>query len=666
MFFWAKKSTVRLFTVSCKSGNIAQFWTPFTSKPHLNPLKTLHIRRGFVFNTHFLGNVNNSFSKSVEFSAVLSKRVFSVTSEGVKNEEEMEKLAELSDLDCEEEAQALKNRPGSTKDEVFVSNVERILGILKQFESLSPEARLALDKSGVIATSNLAEEVLCRLRNDWKSSFTFFLWAGMQPGYWHTLRTYHTMISILAKLKRFDIAWGLIKEMQNGANNRSMVTRQTLLIMIRRYAAAHDVGRAIKTFHAMEKFKFKVDINAFQDLLSALCRYKNVEEAEQLLYFNKNVFDFETKSFNIVLNGWCNMVVSVAEAKRFWRDMINKGITPDAFSYSSMICCFSKAGNLHDVLRLFDEMKRRDCVPDLKVYNAVVYALAKGKCVKEAYNLFTVMTEKGFNPDAVSYNSLIKPLCKARRVEDAHMVFDEMVRKGHAPSIRTYHAFFNVLKDSEEILKLLEKMIGTDCTPTIETYIMLIRKFCRWGHHEKVFKLWNDMEKHGLSPDRSAYIVLIHGLFLNSKLEEACKYYEEMKAKGFLPEPKTDEMLKAWIAGREAAAPQLLELKEKKAQEMSKRRERENTSALYKVGSGMPNQPKKKQLIRGGGFGYQKQQNKGKFYGGERFVSEKQQKKGQFNRGKSFGLQNEQNKGQDPDLKVRGSLKQVLKRRSWV
>nr|POE45440.1 pentatricopeptide repeat-containing protein, mitochondrial [Quercus suber] len=77
---------------------------------------------------------------------------------------------------------------------------------------------------------------------------------------------------------------------------------------------------------------------------------------------------------------------------------------------------------------------------------------------------------------------------------------------------------------------------------------MLIRKFCRWRQLDNVFKLWSEMIQNGVDPDRSSYIVLIHGLFLNGKLEEAHKYYIEMKEKHLIPEPKTDEMLQAWLS----------------------------------------------------------------------------------------------------------------------
>ncbi|KAF9619954.1 hypothetical protein IFM89_010570 [Coptis chinensis] len=60
-----------------------------------------------------------------------------------------------------------------------------------------------------------------------------------------------------------------------------------------------------------------------------------------------------------------------------------------------MISCYSKASNLHEVLKLFNRMKHLGVSLDRKVYNAVIYALAKGKHVKEAFDLMKTMEEKG-------------------------------------------------------------------------------------------------------------------------------------------------------------------------------------------------------------------------------------------------------------------------------
>ncbi|KAA8517587.1 hypothetical protein F0562_015061 [Nyssa sinensis] len=432
-------------------------------------------------------------------------------------------------------------------------DVGTILNILGAPGSSGAVVKSKLEQCGVTASSELVVEILSLVRNDWEAAFTFFLWAGKELGYAHSLREYHLMISILGKMRKFDTAWALIDEMRGGGNGPSLVTPQTLLIMIRRYCATHDVGKAINTFYAHKRFNFNVGMEEFQNLLSALCRYKNVKDAEHILFCNKNVFQFNTKSFNIILNGWCNVIGSPREGRRIWREMNERGIACDAVSYASIISCYSKACNLNLVIKLFNQMKTLNIVPDRKVYNAVIHALAKGKLVKEARNLMKTMEEQGIAPNAVTYNSLIKPLCRGRQLDEAREVFHEMLQRGLSPTIRTYHAFFRILRTGEEVFALMEKMNKMGCCPNNDTYNMLIRKFCRWRQFDNVLKLWTDMGQNGLYPDRSSYIVLIHGLFLNGKLEEAYKYYREMKEKELLPGPKLDEMLQAWLSGKQIA-----------------------------------------------------------------------------------------------------------------
>lgn len=436
-------------------------------------------------------------------------------------------------------------------DESVIRDVNAIVDILLGFRDVNRiQVKNKLEHCCIKVSRELVGAVLSRIRNDWEAAFTFFVWAGKQPGYAHSVREYHSMISILGKMRKFDTAWALIDEMKGGPTGSSLVTPQTLLIMIRKYCAVHDVGKAINTFHAHKRFGFNIELEEFQSLLSALCRYKNVKDAEYLLFCNKETFPFTAKSFNIVLNGWCNIIGSLRDAERIWQEMTQRGISHDAVSYASIISCYSKARHLYKVLRFFDNMKQMKIDPDRKVYNAVIHALAKGGLLKEAINLIKTMEEKGIIANVVTYNSVIKPLCKARKFDEARAVFDELLQRGLCPTIQTYHAFLRFLRTEEEIFELLEKMRAMKCSPTTETYIMLIRKFCRWRQLDNVSKIWHEMSENGISPDRSSYIVLIHGLFLNGKLEDAYKYYLEMKEKELLPEPKIDEVLQAWLAGK--------------------------------------------------------------------------------------------------------------------
>ncbi|XP_052210286.1 pentatricopeptide repeat-containing protein At5g15010, mitochondrial [Diospyros lotus] len=467
------------------------------------------------------------------------------------DQSEVDDNTEASEDDCSDDGLDVK----------FGQDIAIVLKILQEPGRRIFKVRNRLEQCSITASYELVVEVLSRVRNDWEAAFTFFLWAAKQPDYAHSLRAYHSMISILAKMRKFDTAWSLINEMRRTRSGESLVTPQTLLIMIRRYCAAHEIGKAISTFYAHKLFKFDMGMEEFHSLLSALCRYKNVKDAEHMLFCNENSFPFNTKSFNIILNGWCNILGNPREAKRIWREMDERGIVRDAISYSSILSCFSKANKLNEVLKLFNQMKALDIAPDRKVYNAVIHALAKGRLVKDAHNLLITMEENGIAPNAVTYNSLIKPICRAHQLDEAREVFSEMLQRGLSPTVRTYHAFFRILRSAQEVFALLQNMKKMGCCPNNDTYIMLIRKFCRWRQLDNVHRLWGEMSQMSQNggPDRSSYIALIYGLFLNGELEEAHKYYKEMKAKQYLPEPKLDEMLQSWALGKQITNRQMID-----------------------------------------------------------------------------------------------------------
>ncbi|KAI3716586.1 hypothetical protein L1987_67561 [Smallanthus sonchifolius] len=513
-------------------------------------------RRKFILSSLFLSN-RNGFSSKTRDTVIYSTYVsikppyFPVFFSTLRN----------SDSDVE----TLISPKQSVKNPKLETDVGLIMDIIRPPDGNYAAVSDNLEKCSVAVSPELVTEVLSQVRNDWKPAVMFFQWAREQPDYTHSYRHYHCIIAILGKMRRFDAAWMLIDEMKKeGKTGReSMVAPRTLLIMIRRYSAAHDVSKAIKTFYVYEQFGFRTGVNEFQDLLSALCRYKNVKEAEVLLKRNEGVYPLSTKSFNIILNGWCNVICSPREGRRIWWEMCNRRIPRDVISYSTIISCYSKCNETNEVIKIFNELKASRVNPDLKVYNGVIHAFCKSGLEKEARELMKSMKEKGLFPNVITYNSMIMPLCKKGRTLDALKVFDEMLQRGLMPTVLTYHAFFRSSRTSDEAFSILQKMNRMGCCPNHDTYTMLIRKFCRWDDFENVWKLWDEMIRNGLDPDRSSYVALVNGLFLNGKLEEAYKYHEEMKSKGLLPEPEMEETLQAWIAAKQTTEASMMESKTK-------------------------------------------------------------------------------------------------------
>ncbi|GMI86089.1 hypothetical protein like AT1G80880 [Hibiscus trionum] len=409
-----------------------------------------------------------------------------------------------------------------------------LLHLLKRFAHFSSEteAMASLNESGIKATPGLVCSVIWTLREEWRLAFLAFKWGCSGES------TYELMIWVLGNHRKFNMAWCLIRDLYRS----SMDTRRAMFIMIDRYAAAGDPCKAIQTFHTMEKFRMTPDEEAFHTLLKALCRYGNVEEAEEIMLVNKKLFPLDADGFNIILNGWCNVLVDVVEAKRVWREMSNYCIIPNATSYTHMISCFSKSGNLFDSLRLYDEMKKRGWDPGIEVYNSLVYVLARENCLNEAYNILKKMRKSGLRPNSATYNAIIRPLCESEKIEEARNILSTMKEENLSPTMETYHAFLHGV-DFEVTLEILNHMKAVGLGPIGDTFLFILSKFFKAEQPEHALKIWAEMKHFEVLPDSSHYIMLVEGLAKSGWLVKAREYYDEMRSCGILDEPKLKELL---------------------------------------------------------------------------------------------------------------------------
>ncbi|KAF9604631.1 hypothetical protein IFM89_008897 [Coptis chinensis] len=187
--------------------------------------------------------------------------------------------------------------------------------------------------------------------------------------------------------------------------------------------------------------------------------------------------------------------------------MDERGIEKDLHSYSIYMDIVCKSGKPWKTVKLYKEMKKKGIVLDVVAYNMVLHAIG--------------------------------------RFRHAYAILDQMLEKGCFPNVITYHGFFGCLEKPKEMLKLFDRMIESGVRPRMDTYVMLLRRFGRWGFLRPVFIVWKKMEEHRCSPDASVYNAVIDALIQKNMVDMARKYDEEMLAKGLSAKPR-----KSWGQSR--------------------------------------------------------------------------------------------------------------------
>nr|GMD15330.1 pentatricopeptide repeat-containing protein At1g77360, mitochondrial-like [Ipomoea batatas]GMD15334.1 pentatricopeptide repeat-containing protein At1g77360, mitochondrial-like [Ipomoea batatas] len=393
-----------------------------------------------------------------------------------------------------------------------------------------------LDQSGIRPSPELVEEVLKRFENAGMLAHRFFEWAGRQRNYEHSVRAYHTMIESLAKIRQYQVMWDLVNSMKG----KGMLNIETFCIIMRKYTRAQKVEEAVYTFNVMKKYDVPPNLAAFNGLLSALCKSKNVRKAQEIFDSMKNQFVPDAKTYSILLEGW-GRDPNLPKAREIYRKMIEVGCNPDIVTYGIMVDILCKAGRVDEAVEIVKEMEYEGCRPTSFIYSVLIHTYGIDNRIEDAIDTFHEMQRSGVHADVAVYNSLISAFCKVKKHENAYRVVNEMDRKGVTPNSRTCNIILSSLigrGETDEAFRIFCRMTKI-CEPDADTYTMMIKMFCSSKELLKARKIWKLMKQKQFVPSMHTFSVLISGLCDDGDTRRACQLMEEMIEKGIRPDRET-------------------------------------------------------------------------------------------------------------------------------
>ncbi|KAI0500343.1 hypothetical protein KFK09_018555 [Dendrobium nobile] len=255
---------------------------------------------------------------------------------------------------------------------------------------------------------------------------------------------------------------------------------------------------------------------------------------------------------------------------------------PHRFEYSKLMKEFKQAGQVDQVLSLFQEMKYFNLWPDMVCYTIVIDSLVMENrpeqalavfqemitaglapdtacctvlvklysfCLKQfdsAFEIILWMKKFGCSPDTFTYSTLIAGLCWDERVEEAFGVLDCMLDDECPPNVYTYTPIVNAycsMGKLNEAKNLVKTMENTGCLPNSVTYNVLIKAFCKIGAFDEVDEVLEKSGLNGWKPDEVTYSTYINGLCKWGKVDCTFQLLEIMLANGLVPNAVTVNIL---------------------------------------------------------------------------------------------------------------------------
>ncbi|XP_038984274.1 pentatricopeptide repeat-containing protein At1g77360, mitochondrial [Phoenix dactylifera] len=437
-----------------------------------------------------------------------------------------------------------------------IDPTKRLCKIMMSCPSVSLER--ALDETGIRISTELAEAVIKRFENAGMLAYRFFEWTRKQRGFSHSVRAYHTMIGSLAKIRQYQLMWDLVAAMRR----EGILNIETFCVIMRKYARAKKFDEAIYAFNVMDKFGVVPNLAAFNSLLSAFCKSKNVRKAQEIFDKMNDQFAPDAKTYSILLEGW-GRAPNLPKMREVYQEMIDKGCKPDIITYGIMVDALCKAGRVEEAVSVVRDMRFNGCPPTSFIYSVLVHTYGVERRIEDAVDTFLKMEKNGIKPDVAVYNALISAFCRVNRFENAFRVLGDMEDKGIPPNSRTCNIILSSLISlgkNDEAYRVFRQMIK-HCEPDSDTYTMMIKMFCENDRLEMALKVWKYMGSKQFVPSMHTFSVLINGLCEKGEVNRASVMLEEMIEKGIRPPGSTFGKLRQLLLkeGREDILEFLLE-----------------------------------------------------------------------------------------------------------
>ncbi|PIA40257.1 hypothetical protein AQUCO_02500156v1 [Aquilegia coerulea] len=416
----------------------------------------------------------------------------------------------------------------------FPDPIQKLSKIMMNCPKLGLES--TLNESGIRVSEELVEEILKKFDNAGMQSYRFFEWASKQRNYTHSVKSYHIIIGSLAKIRQYKIMWDLVNTMKS----KGVLNVETFCIIMRKYARAQKVDEAIYTFNVMEKYGVEVNLVAFNGLLSAFCKSKNVRKAQEIFDSMKGRFVPDSKTYSILLEGW-GKDPNLPKAREIFREMVDKGCDPDIVTYGIMVDVLCKVGRVDEAVEVVRDMDSNGCKPTSFIYSVLIHTYGIDNQIEDAIETFLEMERNGIIADVAVYNALIGAFCKVNRFKNVYRVLDEMENKGIPLNSRTCNIIINSLigrKETDEAFKVFRQMVKV-CEPDVDTYTIMIKMFCEGDDLDNALKVWKFMSLKRFVPSMHTFSVLINGLCAKEEVTKACVLLEEMLEKGIQPPGST-------------------------------------------------------------------------------------------------------------------------------
>ncbi|XP_024523852.1 uncharacterized protein LOC9641190 [Selaginella moellendorffii] len=235
-------------------------------------------------------------------------------------------------------------------------------------------------------------------------------------------------------------------------------------------------------------------------------------------------------------------------------EMLSQGIQLNEAVFCSIISGYASAGNNEAAEHWFEKFKAENLVPGGIVYNSIVQAYCQAGNMETVEALLAQMEEEGFQGNLGLYTTVLNGFAEIRDEEKCLSFFHRLKACGLSPTAATYGCIVKLFTkqagNMAKALDILEEMDKHGVSPNKMIYAMIMDGYARGGDFTAAFKVWEDMVSAGLKPDIVIYNILVHAFCKAGRMDKALGVLENIEANRLLPTIETyTSILDGYVKG---------------------------------------------------------------------------------------------------------------------
>lgn len=309
-------------------------------------------------------------------------------------------------------------------------------------------------------------------------------------------------------------------------------------------------------FHILDsisKAELVPDVTTYNCLLVMSYRLEHTNEAIRLIQLMKdptNHVQPDIVTFNIILKSAVkeikeNFYTDKTKTKEIVHKVINildeiktKGLSPDSFTYNTILDAYVEAGELDLALQCFEAMGKGDLAqPDVYTYTTIIKGL-KNSCLEknlekilQIYSMIKNSEDGGVKLDEFIANSVLDSCIKFGRISQALEIFGTLKSNGVSPSVVSYSIIMKGLGNEgkiNEAISLLNQMKLDDVLPNEVIYDCLLNCAIKSQNLECMKNIYKMMVKDGITPNSVILSTLIKGFNRTKNFDLAFSLFKNL------------------------------------------------------------------------------------------------------------------------------------------